>query len=105
MNAVAHTIPVLPTRTPIVEKLLRESMADPKKKNAILEETGWDPSMPSKILSNTAGITLEHLDTVLRTLGLIVTTVAYMDYLATGNEIGSNCHCARMSMGACGSRR
>lgn len=102
MNAVAHTIPVLPTRTPIVEKLLREAIADPKKKQAIVEATGWDQSMPSKILSNTAGITLEHLDTLFRTLGLVVTTTSYMDYLAEGNVIGSNCYCARQNMGACG---
>lgn len=102
MNAAAQTIPIAPMRMPIVEKQLREAIADPKKKQAILEATGWDASMPSKILSNTAGITLEHLDTLFRAIGLVVTTVSYMDYLAEGNVIGSNCHCARMNMGACG---
>ncbi|KVM70141.1 hypothetical protein WJ60_09915 [Burkholderia ubonensis] len=77
-------------------------MADPKAKAAILEATRWDASMPSKVLSNNAGITLEHLNTVFESLGLVVTTKGYMDYLAQGNVIGSNCRCARMSMGACG---
>ncbi|MFD1557061.1 DNA-binding protein [Paraburkholderia silviterrae] len=102
MNANAQTVPLMPARMPIVEKLLREAISDPKRKQAILDATGWDTSMPSKILSNTAGITLEHLDTLFRAIGLVVTTVGYMDYLAEGNVIGSNCRCARMNMGACG---
>ncbi|CAB3783155.1 hypothetical protein LMG28688_01590 [Paraburkholderia caffeinitolerans] len=102
MNAVAQTVPLMPARTPLVEKLLREAIADPKKKQAILDATGWDPSMPSKILSNSAGVTLEHFNALFYALGLVVTTVGYMDYLAEGNVIGSNCRCARMNMGACG---
>lgn len=102
MNAVAQAISIVNGRSPLVERLLREAIADPKKKAAMLEATGWDQSMPSKIASGAAGITLEHIDKLFRALGLVVTTVSYMDYLAEGNVIGSNCRCARMSMGACG---
>ncbi|MCA8260835.1 DNA-binding protein [Burkholderia multivorans] len=105
MNAVAQPILfAVPRSTPLVERLLREAMADPKAKASILEATGWDASMPSKILSNGAGITLEHLNTVFAALGLVVTTKGYMDYLAQGNVIGSNCRCAREGFGECGGR-
>ncbi|AIO44874.1 putative phage DNA-binding protein [Burkholderia cepacia] len=105
MNAVAQPISFTSSRTtPIVERLLREAMSDPKAKAAVLEATGWDASMPSKILSNGAGITLEHLNTVFGALGLVVTTKGYMDYLAQGNVIGSNCRCAREGFGECGGR-
>ncbi|MEB2504612.1 DNA-binding protein [Burkholderia sp. BCCIQ04A] len=105
MNPVAQPISFTGSRsTPIVERLLREAMADPKAKAAVLEATGWDASMPSKILSNGAGITLEHLNTVFSALGLVVTTKGYMDYLAQGNVIGSNCRCAREGFGECSGR-
>lgn len=105
MNAVAQPISFAgPRSTPIVERLLREAIADQKAKAAILEATGWDESMPSKILKNSAGITLEHLNTVFMALGLVVTTKGYMDYLAQGNVIGSNCRCAREGFGECGGR-
>ncbi len=105
MNAVAQPISFTGSRsTPIVERLLREAMADPKAKAAVLDATGWDASMPSKILSNGAGITLEHLNTVFSALGLVVTTKGYMDYLAQGNVIGSNCRCAREGFGECSGR-
>jgi len=105
MNAMAQPVSFGGSRsTPIVERLLREAMADPKAKAAVLEATGWDASMPSKILSNGAGITLEHLNTVFVALGLVVTTKGYMDYLAQGNVIGSNCRCAREGFGECGGR-
>ncbi|WP_321896002.1 DNA-binding protein [Paraburkholderia heleia] len=102
MNAVAQTVQSMLPRVPIVEKLLREAIADPKKKQAILDATGWDVSMLSKILSNTAGITLEHQTAVIDALDLVIVPKSYMEYLAQGNVIGSNCRCARMSMGACG---
>ncbi len=102
MSTVEQTIPIQSVRTPIVEKALREAIADPKKKQAILEATGWDPTMLSAILAGRTGITLEKLDKLFGALTLVVTTVGYMDYLAEGNVIGSNCRCARMSMGACG---
>ncbi|KVX33421.1 hypothetical protein WT32_02435 [Burkholderia anthina] len=105
MNAVAQPISFTGARsTPVVERRLREALADPKAKAAVLEATGWDASMPSKILSNGAGITLEHLNTVLTSLGLVVVPESYMDYLAQGNVIGSNCRCAREGFGECGGR-
>ncbi len=102
MSTVEQTIPIAAARTNIVEKALREAIADSRKKKAILEATGWDDSMPSQILGGRTGITLERLDKLFGALGLVVTTAGYMDYLAEGNVIGSNCRCARMSMGACG---
>jgi hypothetical protein len=87
-----------------VENLLRQHLASPKHREALLRETGWDASMISKVTSGTTGITLANLDSVLRALGLSIVTVEYMDYLARGNVIGSNCYCARASMGQCGPR-
>ena len=86
----------------IVAVRLREACADAKLQQALLDATGWDPSMPNKVKNGAAGITVEKLDAVFRALGLVVTTQSYMDYLARGNVIGSNCHCARMNMGECG---
>lgn len=89
-------------REDILAQKLREACADPKKQAALCDATGWDSSMPNKVKNNQAGITPEKLSSVLRALGLVVTTSEYMDYLARGNRIGSNCECARMNMGECG---
>jgi len=88
----------------IIETQLRLALTDVKRRDALLEATGWDASMPSKVMAGATGITIEKLDALLKALGLVVTTSTYMDYLAQGNMIGSNCHCARMSMGQCGPR-
>lgn len=63
--------------------------------------TGWDATMISMVLSGQNGIMIDKLNSVLPALGLTITGVEYMDYLARGNVIGSNCHCARMNMGEC----
>lgn len=100
MNATAQ--PLAGGRA--VESLLRQNLANPKHRDALLRETGWDDSMISKVVSGSTGITLAKLDAVLRALGMSVVTVEYMDYLARGNVIGSNCYCARASLGQCGPR-
>lgn len=70
----------------------------------MVADTGWDPSMPTKVLAGTAGITLDKLDAICRSLGLTIVEISYMDYLARGNEIGSRCCKARASLGNCGAR-
>jgi transcriptional regulator with XRE-family HTH domain len=84
------------------ESILRSALRNGENQAAVLEQTGWDATMVSKVLSGGAGITIDKLNAVMRALGLTITTVEYMDYLARGNVIGSNCHCARMNMGECG---
>lgn len=88
----------------IIETALRVAMTNDKTKQKLLEETGWDASMPSKVCAGTTGITLDKLDAVCRALGLTIVEVGYMDYLARGNEIGSRCCKARLSLGNCGAR-
>ena len=88
----------------ILETALRVALANPVKRQALLEATGWDSSMPSKVCSGTAGITIDKLDAICRALGLTIVEVDYMEYLARGNEIGSRCCKARLSMGSCGAR-
>lgn len=91
-------------RRPAFEDELRAALSEPHKKAEILEATGWDESMPSKVLSGHAGITLEKLDKALQSLGLVVVPVSYMEYLAFGNKIGTNCSCARAGYGVCGKK-
>lgn len=86
------------------ESILRAAMRDSDSQAAIIEHTGWDSTMISKVLSGGAGITLDKLNAVMTALGLTITTVDYMNYLARGNVIGSNCLCARENMGECGRR-
>ena len=85
----------------IIQDQLRAALADPRRKKALLAETGWDESMPSKVLAGGAGITIEKLDLVCHALGLTVVAIQYMDYLSLGNSIGANCCRARMSQGHC----
>lgn len=89
-------------KKPAFEAALRVALTDPLIKSEILDATGWDESMPSKVLSGHAGITLEKLDKALQSLGLVVVPVSFMEYLAFGNKIGTNCSCARAGYGVCG---
>lgn len=86
----------------IILAKLREACSDPKLQAKLCDATGWSDSMPNKIKNGDTGIVITKLAAVLHALGLVVTTTEYMDYLAQGNVIGSNCRCARMSMGQCG---
>ncbi|OFV50058.1 hypothetical protein [Oligella sp. HMSC09E12] len=92
-------------RKPALETALRAALSDPSKKAQILEETGWHDSMPSKVLSGDSGITLDKLDRVLSSLGLVIVSTEYMNYLAYGNEIGTHCACARAGFGVCGTTK
>lgn len=92
-------------RKPAFETALRLALTDPAKKAEIIRATGWHESMPSKVLSGDAGVTLDKLDKALNALGLVVVTASYMDYLAFGNEIGTHCSCARAGYGVCGGRQ
>lgn len=84
------------------ESILRTALRDSDNQAAVIDATGWDSTMVSKVISGQNGITIDKLNAVMAALGLTITSVAYMDYLARGNVIGSNCHCARMNMGECG---
>ena len=88
----------------ILETSIRLALTDQKKRELLLKSTGWDSSMPTKVCSGAAGITVDKLDAVCRALGLTIVEVEYMEYLARGNEIGSRCCKARLSMGSCGAR-
>jgi hypothetical protein len=71
----------------------------------ILAATGWkDDSSISQVINGGSGIKLEHLDAILRILGLSIQEDWYMDYLGRGNAIGANCCRARASMGICRAR-
>jgi transcriptional regulator with XRE-family HTH domain len=89
----------------IIETMLRQSLTSQTKRQAILDETGWDTTMLSKVQSGQAGITIDKFDALCRALGIAVVEISYMDWLARGNVIGSNCYCARQSMGQCGTER
>lgn len=88
----------------ILENSIRVAMTDAKKRDLLLTATGWDSSMPTKVCSGNAGITIDKLDSICRALGLTIVDIEYMEYLAQGNEIGSRCCKARLSMGSCGAR-
>ncbi|WP_159990835.1 DNA-binding protein [Pelistega ratti] len=89
-------------RKPAFEAALRGALSHPEQKGAILTATNWHESMISKVLAGDAGITLDKLDKTLAALGLVVVSRKYMEYLAYGNEIGTNCACARAGFNACG---
>lgn len=92
------------TGQPIIESRLRAAMIDNKLRQLVLESTGWDSSMLSKVAGGQSGIMLDKLDAICRAMGLTIVEVRYMDYLAQGNEIGSKCCRARLSLGSCGAR-
>lgn len=100
MNAVE--VPVSGPAKTNPESILRAALRNGERQAAVIASTGWHPTMISKVTSGDAGITIDKLNACLSALGLTITTVEYMDYLARGNVIGSNCHCARMNMGECG---
>lgn len=100
MNATEQPV-TGPARTK-PESVLRAALRNGDKQAAVLQATDWDSTMISKVLSGTAGITIDKLNACLSALGLTIVPLDYMDYLARGNVIGSNCHCARMNMGECG---
>lgn len=99
MNSIAPTGMAGPH---VIENALRIALTNDRLKHDLLEATGWDVSMPSKVLKGDSGITIDKLDSMCRALGLTIVEIGYMDYLARGNEIGSRCCKARLSLGSCG---
>lgn len=59
-----------------VEQLFRNASIDAEQQQAILDATGWDISMLSKVRSGTVGITIEKLDAVLSAMGVKVVPLA-----------------------------
>ncbi|SAK53367.1 phage DNA-binding protein [Caballeronia calidae] len=87
----------------IVERLLYVC-ADKRRKHDFAEVMGWSVDMVDKVRQGTTGVPVNKLATFMAALELVTFTIGYADYLARGNVIGSNCHCARMNMGECGRR-
>ena len=85
-----------------LEQALRNALDDKRKCAEIQKLTGWESSDISRIKSGQQGIKLELLDAVIGALGYVPVEPRYLDYLAIGNEIGSNCQCARAGYGTCG---
>lgn len=97
MNAPQST-----NRRPSLEHALRDAIRDSDRQALILEATGWDRSMLSKITSGQTGITIDKLDAVVGALGHSLVTRRYLDAIATLCEVGASCECARAGMGECG---
>ncbi|WP_186267798.1 hypothetical protein [Burkholderia gladioli] len=105
MNAIPLQVELPQAAAPsiIVEKL-KQIRGDKKKTDELAKAVGWSTDMAEKVCAGTAGVVPERMPSFLSHLGLLVTTEGYMDYLAQGNVIGSNCRCARANMGECGRR-
>jgi len=87
---------------PSMEREFRQALTDPRTKAVVRDALGWDESQVSRFLSGGMGITIDKVDAAISALGAVVTSPAYMDFLAYGAKIGANCHCARAGMGECG---
>ena len=91
-------------QAPSMARSFRQYLTDPRLKPTVMEALGWDDSQVSRFLSGGMGVTIDKIDAAIEVLGMVVTTPAYMDFLAYGAKIGANCHCARAGAGDCGSR-
>lgn len=89
---------------PSLEHALREAISDSTRQAAILEATGWDRSMLSKITAGLSGITLDKLDVLLPPTGLVIVGARYLDAIGTLCKVGASCECAMRGMGECGLR-
>lgn len=81
---------------------LRRALDDPNRRAELCEHTGWKDSDVSRIKSGQQGVKIEHLDGVMRIVGVVGVEPAYMDFLAYGCQVGASCRCAREGKGACG---
>lgn len=103
---MAMNEPIPRMRRPSIEAAIRTAIADPRKKRELLDATGWDDSMLSKLVQEKpAGITLDKLDIVLAALDHVVVTRSYLDAMCTMGKVGMFCECARAGGGECGSGR
>ncbi|WP_132477394.1 DNA-binding protein [Paracandidimonas soli] len=98
----SNSVPTKPRLT--VERVLRDALTDPRRRDAISTAAGWKDasSASSRVLSGQQGLQLDRLDAVLLAAGLTVVTPGYLDWLSKGAVMGANCWCERNSMGACG---
>ncbi|MGN5479496.1 DNA-binding protein [Cupriavidus basilensis] len=88
--------PIAMMRRPSIEAAIRTAIADPRKKRELLDATGWDDSMLSKLVQEKpAGITLDKLDIVLAALDHVVVTRSHLDAMCTMGKVGMFCECAR----------
>ena len=69
-----------------VEKVLRDALTDPRRRELVCQAAGWkdSSSATSRVLAGQQGIPLERLDSVLRATGLTVVTLGYLDWLSAG---------------------
>lgn len=103
---MAMNEPIAVMRRPSIEAAIRSAIADPRRKRQLLEATGWDDSMLSKLVQEKpAGITLDKLDAVLAALDHVIVTRRYLDAMCTMGKVGMFCECARAGGGECGSTR
>ncbi len=102
MNAAESIVEMKPKPTSIITERLVKACSDKRMKADVAEAVGWGVDMLNKVCAGGTGIPADKAGTLLHALGLVVMTAEYADYLARGNVIGSNCHCARMNMGECG---
>lgn len=98
--------PISMMRRASIATEIRTALNDPKKKQRLLEATGWDESMPSNLVQEKpAGITLDKLDALLAALDHVVVTRDYLDAMCTMGKVGMFCECARAGGGECGAGR
>jgi len=85
----------------LIEHALRRALSGPKRQE-VAQAVGWDNSAMSRFLNGDQGITIDKLDTLVRTVGYILVTCKYLDAVATLGEVGMSCECARQGLGECG---
>lgn len=90
---------------PSMERAFRSSLTDPYTRKVVRDRLGWDDSQVSRFLSGQTGVTIDKLDAAIEALAMVVTSRAYMDFLAFGARVGAACECARAGQGECGGPR
>ncbi|MCA8335236.1 hypothetical protein LGM81_05710 [Burkholderia multivorans] len=105
MNAISLQVErAEPMPQSIIVERLNFMRGNKKQVAAMADAVGWSVDMAEKVCAGIAGVLPERMGAFLTFLDLVTFTKDYADYLARGNVIGSNCHCARANMGECGRR-
>lgn len=89
-------------RKSAIESTLEEVCKSKRLKDELAAAMGWSVSMVEKVARGDTGVPIDKIARLHTALHLVTFTREYADYLARGNVIGSNCHCALMNMGECG---
>ncbi|WP_213306045.1 hypothetical protein [Paraburkholderia sacchari] len=98
----ANSAPLLPQHFDI-EQIVREAFGNQREKQAILDVTGWDRSMPSKIIGpDKARITLEKLDRMMDALNYVLVPRVFYNAIRTLSVAGVYCQRAQLGAGVCG---